>query len=117
MKTPRARSLFSMLILVILSFRSPGFSRSQDGIAIPKRIVPVIEIKGNGYDRGLQHGRQLKREIAEVYAKWKENLARSTKRNADSVIEDFLRSTNFKPAIVKWTPGMMDELKGLADGS
>lgn len=82
-----------------------------------ERKVPVIELKGSGYERGLQHGNQLKREIAEVFAKWKESIALSTKRNADSVIAEFLRSTKFKPAIDRWTPEIMEEVKGIADGS
>ena len=79
--------------------------------------VPVVELNGNGYERGFQHGNQLKHEIAEIFTRWKENIVLNTKRNADSVIADFLKTTNFRPAIDRWTPGMMDEVKGIADGS
>jgi len=77
----------------------------------------VIELKGNGYDKGLQHGKILKTEIAEVFKKWKENIALTTKRNADSVITEFLDTTNFRMAIRKWTPELMDEIKGISIGS
>jgi isopenicillin-N N-acyltransferase-like protein len=118
MKTSKPSFLFLLLILGIFNLSSYGFSRSKDGSAIPSdKKVPVVEIKGNGYERGFQHGNQLKREIAEIFAKWKENIVLSTKRNADSVIAEFLKTTSFKPAIDRWTPGMMDEVKGIADGS
>jgi len=79
--------------------------------------LPVIELRGNGYERGLQHGKRLKTEIAEVFKKWKENIAMSAKRDADSVITEFLDATNFRPVIRRWIPEIMDELKGISIGS
>ncbi|HEY1023704.1 MAG TPA: C45 family peptidase [Sphingobacteriaceae bacterium] len=85
--------------------------------AMSQREVPVIELSGTPYERGLQHGRQLKKEIAEVYGKWKESIRKETGISADSVIADFLATTNFTPAIKKWTPDVLDEVRGIADGS
>lgn len=79
--------------------------------------VPVIELQGNGYQRGLQHGKLLKTEIAEVFKKWKIDLETKTKQNADTVIEHFYRNTNFEPAIKKWTPEIYEEIKGIAESS
>ena len=83
---------------------------------VPSR-VPVIHLKGTAYERGVQHGRTLKKEIAEVYKKWKNNIRKDTKSDPDSVIRDFLQTTNFTPAIRKWTPETLDEVRGIADGS
>ena len=44
-------------------------------------------------------------------------IALTTHRNADSVIAEFLNTTNFEPAIKKWTPEILDEVKGIAEGS
>ncbi len=79
--------------------------------------MPVIELKGDAYNRGFQHGLQLKAEIAEVFKKWKENIFLSVKRDADSVITEFLDATNFRPVIRNWTPELLDEVKGISIGS
>jgi len=79
--------------------------------------VPVIELKGTAYERGWQHGTQLKHEIAAVYTKWKENIRGMGGINPDSLLQAFKSATNFEPAIRKYTPQLLDELKGIADGS
>ena len=58
-----------------------------------KKDVPVIELSGNGYQRGLQHGKVLKTEIAGVFTKWKNSIQNDTKQNADTVISAFLKAT------------------------
>ena len=80
-------------------------------------IVPVVELKGSPYDRGYQHGSQLKKEISEVYTKWKENVRKDTNKNPDQVIRHFLQTSNYLLAIHKWTPDVYEELRGLAEGS
>ncbi len=79
--------------------------------------VPVVELKGDAYNRGLQHGRQLKNEIAAVFKKWKINIARNTGRDPDTLLNEFLKATNFIPAIEKNIPSIIDEMHGIADGS
>lgn len=79
--------------------------------------VPVIELKGNGYQRGLQHGKLLKTEIAEVFRKWKNNIQNDTKQNADTVITAFLKATSFEATIRKFTPEIFDEIKGISESS
>ncbi len=63
---------------------------------------------------GFQHGTEMKNEIAIIFKKWKENMRSA---NPDSLIGDFLASTNFEPAIKKHTAFILDELKGIAKGS
>ncbi len=108
-----ASLLFTALFLLsgITSFSHPK-SDTTDG-----NKVPVIELSGNGYQRGLLHGEKLKNKIVQVYKKWKENLYESTNQNADTLIARFYASTNFTPAIKKWTPELFNEIKGIADGS
>ena len=98
-------------ILLLLSVILSGYC------AFAQKTMPVIELSGTPYERGLQHGRQLKSEIAEVYTKWKQNMERSLRGNADSIIIAFLAATNFEPATRKHTPYIMDEMKGIAEGS
>ncbi len=101
------RKLLLLLIVVIYSSAGP----------VVMKKVPVIELSGTGYERGVQHGTKLKTEIAEVMEKFKINIRENTKKDPDVVIADFLGTTNFKPAIEKHTPGLMEEIKGIAGGS
>jgi len=83
----------------------------------PNKAVPVIELSGNGYQRGLQHGRLLKSEIAEIILKWKQNIKAGTGTDADQFIKTFYASTNFEPISRKLTPEILNEVKGIAEGS
>lgn len=112
-------SLHSILFFGLLYF-SASYSNlfaQLNGNTINSKAVPVIELKGNSYKKGLQHGSLLKKEIAEVYAKWKMNIRSTVNGDPDSTLSVFLQSTNFKPSIEKNTPDIMQELKGIAAGS
>src|ERR1700676_3869620 len=85
-----------LLINVIVPLQ--GVAQSQMAFSLPPlKVVPVIELKGNPYERGFQHGTELKKEIAEVFAKWKTNIRVDVKGDPDSVIAAFLKATNFEP--------------------
>lgn len=108
------RSFYTILMLTICI---NSFSQ-QPEIELSKTInVPVIELQGNGHQRGLQHGKILKKEIAAIFFKWKNGIQDNTKQNADTVITAFLKTTNFEPAIRKYTPEIYEEIKGIAAGS
>jgi isopenicillin-N N-acyltransferase like protein len=79
--------------------------------------LPIVELSGNGYERGRQHGKVLKEKIAEVFLKWKKSIETDTKENADTVISAFLQYSNFEPSIKKFTPEIYDEIKGIAESS
>ncbi|HNU15069.1 MAG TPA: C45 family autoproteolytic acyltransferase/hydrolase [Chitinophagaceae bacterium] len=101
-------------LLLILSLVNNNSLPAQTTIS---KRVPVIELKGNAYERGLQHGTLLKNEIAAIFIKWKANIRRMGVANPDSLLNAFLLATNFEPAIKKYTPSMLDEMKGIAEGS
>lgn len=77
----------------------------------------VLELRGSPYHRGLVHGKTLKPEIHEIIKLWKAEIESQYKVKADKFIADFLKQTNFQPAIKKWTPELLDEVRGIADGS
>ena len=110
---------FKTYFLAILTLTICCNSFSQQPLAKTENAknVPVIELQGNGYQRGLQHGKLLRTEIAEEFKKWKKNIETNTKKNADTVIDNFYHSTNFEPAIKKWTPEIYEEIKGIAESS
>lgn len=99
--------------ILMLTVSSTVVSQEKD----LNKNIRVIELSGNGYERGLQHGKLLKNEIADVYKKWKDDIALDSKKNPDSVLHQFYIKTNFEPAIKKWTPEIYDEVRGIAAGS
>lgn len=107
---------FTLAILVLTSYCNSFAQQPEIKIRNTKN-VPVIELQGNGRERGLQHGKVLKTEIAAIFSKWKNGIQDGTKQNADTVISAFLKATNFEPAIRKYTPEIYDEIKGIAESS
>jgi predicted choloylglycine hydrolase len=81
------------------------------------RVLKVIDLSGSPYERGLEYGRRLRTEIGKVVDLWKEDLGKQGKGDPDSLIKRFLAETNFEPAIRRWTPDLLDEVKGIADGA
>ena len=82
-----------------------------------KRELRVLELSGAGYERGLQHGRQLKVEIAKIVDLWKNDLRAQSGQEPDALIKLFLSETAFTPAIKKWAPDILDEVRGIAEGA
>jgi predicted choloylglycine hydrolase len=108
---------YFLLYQVFLILSQNLFSQSTTQTISGNKEVPIIELSGNGYNRGLQHGKALKNEIAEVFKKWKENIRSNTKQNPDSIITQFYNATDFEPAIKKSTPEIYKELKGISNSS
>ena len=99
------------LLLVCISVQQ------ATAIPKPKPQVPVLTLSGTGYERGYQHGYQLRNQIAEVYLKWKESIRKDTGKDPDAVIADFLMSSQYQKAIQQWTPQLWQEVQGIAVGS
>jgi predicted choloylglycine hydrolase len=76
-----------------------------------------IELSGTPYERGLMHGKLLKKEIHQVIQLLKEDIKKTTKEDPDQFITKFLEQTDYKSSIIKTMPGLMDELRGIAEGS
>lgn len=105
-------------IFLLLALNIFVFAKAENDIhSAKKNTVPIIYLKGSAYERGFQHGSQMKKEIQEVYTKWKKSVAEDTGKDANFVINDFITSSNYMEAIEKWTPDLLEEIKGLAAGS
>ncbi len=66
---------------------------------------------------GRTHGRTLGPEIRELVKRWKENLTETFGVPPEVFIRRFLEKTDFKAAAVRWTPGLLEEVRGIADGA
>ena len=107
MKTPFTLTLTALFFTSIIIAQPVEINRS----------LHQITVSGDGYQRGVQHGKQLSQEIADIVAKWKVNTSLGLNRDADEVLKEFLEYANFESAIKKWTPDLWDEVKGIAAGS
>jgi isopenicillin-N N-acyltransferase-like protein len=79
--------------------------------------VPLVELHGAPRVRGRAHGEALRGQIAAVREQWRESLTTRFGTHPDLFIETFLAETRFVDAMRRWTPGLLDEIKGIAEGS
>lgn len=86
--------------------------------------MPVIELSGNPRQRGRIYGKSAKAAIAEVVHLWRAGLGDGSGKagslssaEADKYIEAFLSETEYLSAIEQWTPDLLEEVKGIAEGA
>ena len=101
-----------MLLVLPLSL-FPG----QSGPAMRRGKLVVLELSGTPYERGRIHGQALKPEIRELVKRWQADIEKSYSVPASAFIRKLLEASDFKPAIERWTPGLLDEVRGIADGA
>ncbi len=79
--------------------------------------LPILHLNGTPYENGFQHGKILKNRIIELVGLWKKDIEINYQIPADEFIKMFLDSTDYIPAIQKWTPDLLEEIKGISTGS
>ncbi|MEE2887423.1 MAG: C45 family peptidase [Planctomycetota bacterium] len=105
------RLRLSLMLLLVLT---TGTMSAQTRPVVGLR---VLDLGGTAIQRGEQHGRVLKQEIHSLVRKWKDHLRQTYEVEPTEFIERFVARTNFEPAIDKWTPGLLDEVRGIARGA
>lgn len=98
-------------VVLLLFFSIAGFSQNV------KRNLKEFTFTGSAYNLGLQHGEALKEEIGSLVEVWKIQTLFALGKDADVVIQEFFDYADFIPAINKWTPDLLEEIRGIADGS
>jgi hypothetical protein len=87
----------------------------------PPSTVPaklrVLVLDGPPHQRGLVHGRAMKEQIHQIVRFWKAELAAAFKTDADEFIRRIAHRTGFVAAVRQWTPDLLDEVRGLAEGA
>ena len=76
-----------------------------------------LVLEGRPFDRGVMHGRALRKEILEVVDVWKTDMEKQIRTDPDPYIDKFIDHTSYLPAIEKYTPGLLEEVRGIAEGS
>ena len=99
------------------ALRTPANMSTQKNSVLKSNNLNVVVLEGSPYNRGLTHGRTLKREINEVLGKWRAHLEADYGLKADVFTATFFEQTDFLPAIKRWTPELLEEVRGVADGA
>jgi len=76
-----------------------------------------VHLSGPPKAQGRQHGEALRKSIADVRRQWRASLAQRFGVDPDSFIEAFLAQTQFVAAIRRWSPTLLEEIEGIAEGS
>jgi len=79
--------------------------------------MQLLHLTGTPRQRGRTHGEELRAKIAFILDLWKADIEKETRIPGEEYIARFLAGTNFLPAKERWTPDLLEEVRGLAQGS
>lgn len=108
--------------LHIFSLRPPTHCRTNRKkksklSTIANGKLRYLELSGSAYDRGLAHGQLLKDDIKAVTDSLLLDIERTVGGDPREFITSFLEKTDFITAIEAHTPELLQEIKGIAEGS
>lgn len=113
---PAAAARLVLLLFLSLALR-PCLGAADGTAQRPAAPLRIIDLAGTPYQMGRIHGRTLKAEIQELVRRWKQDLEKTYQVPAELFVRELLKKTDFKPAMERWTPGLLDEVRGIADGA
>ena len=119
------KRLFVRLAIVIVATSSSpcvdcvlGQSQESVGSSAAEKTTkfPYLVLEGSPYECGHRHGKALKEQIHSLVQLWKADIK---KRYSDPelFIKRFVEETGYRRAIEKRVPGLIEEIKGIADGA
>lgn len=79
--------------------------------------VQPVTVEGEPQERGRAQGEALRPLISIGMERWKEVIQRSIGLDTDGYLERFIEETDFMPAIERWAPDLLEEVKGIAEGA
>ena len=77
----------------------------------------VLTLEGTPRERGRQHGEELREAISRHLDLYRENIQQETGLDAQVFFDRFYVETDFLPAIERYTPDLLEEVRGIAEGS
>ena len=114
---PQAILIILLSVILISSVNIKDDSRKEVILDSTYSNLPILHLNGTPYENGFQHGTIMKNRIIELVGLWKKEIENNYQISADEFIKIFLDSTNYIPAIKKWTPDLLEEIKGISAGS
>ena len=107
---------FPIIVCLLISIPL-GQALCQANDVIVKGNLRYLVLEGTPYERGVQHGTKLKKEIHELIEDWKTDIQQTYQSDPEIFISEFTKKTDFISSIKKHTPEILEELKGIADGA
>jgi len=92
-------------------------STNYSELRILQDSLKVLKLSGTPYEIGFQHGLLLKEDIKTLITLWKKDIEQNYKISSDEFVSRFMNSTDYMSAIKKWTPELLEEIKGISEGS
>ena len=118
MKSILLTILTIILSAISISYVNIGYNSGKDVIPDTEYSnLPILHLNGTPYENGFQHGAIMKNRIIKLIGLWKKDIEDNYQIPADEFIKMFLDSTDYIPAIKKWTPDLLEEIKGIGAGS
>jgi len=109
--------IITLSVVLISSVNIKDDSRKDVILDSKYSNFPILHLNGTPYENGFQHGKIMKSRILELVELWKNDIEKKYQISADEFINTFLDSTDYIPAINKWTPDLLEEIIGISDGS
>lgn len=109
--------LASVFLVALFLFACKTDSSEADTSKLPDQDVHFVVLEGSPYYRGMTYGKSLKKEINELVNIWKTQLESEYNVKLEDFTERFFQETDFLPAIKKWTPDLLEEVRGISDGA
>lgn len=79
--------------------------------------IPILHLSGSARERGRVHGETLRVSIHSMIEKWQANIAADLGMAPDLFLRQLVEETNFFPAVRRWTPDLLEEVEGIAEGA
>ena len=79
--------------------------------------IKAVDCAGNPRTVGRAHGEALRPVVADGLERWLTYLGETHLTSPDNYLGDFLASTDYLPAIERWTPTLLEEVRGIAEGA
>lgn len=108
---------FAVFNAFLASATTGGDSRKEVVLDTAYSSLPVLHLNGTPYENGFQHGKIMRSRIAELVGLWKRDIEEKYGIPADRFIATFIDSTDYIPSIRRWTPSLLEEIRGISAGS
>lgn len=82
----------------------------------PEPLQPLL-IQGSPRARGRAHGESLRPRIQALLSAWSAEVQAEAGEDLDAYLTRFNQETHFVAAVERWTPGLLREVEGIAEGA
>jgi hypothetical protein len=79
--------------------------------------LPIVRCAGGPRERGRAHGAALRDQILATLERWRASLPRGRWPSPRSYVREFLAQTDYPAAMAQWTPDLLEEIQGIAEGA